>query len=1716
MAEAEEIQRVYVSKSGRFQTILQHRTFRFPTFLLVIILVAITGTASILLSHAAPAFVSAEAENGTLSAPAQPCTDSTASNGRYVQFAGSNCGGGGGGGGGGGITGTSYFVDCTNGNDGNDGKSQATAWKSTAKANSASLSAGDGLLFKRGCSYGSGLVIKWSKVTIGNYGTGSLPNFTTSSDTGSIVSLTGSNDTIDGLQMTGPRTTDANPNANCSGCTTAGLDVKPGASNNTIQNSVMTGNYAGIFLRQDAAHNHVLKNQIVNNELLHTSSGDSGAFGILMWGNNNEVAYNYFANNYATSADYPPYDGSSIEVYTDSGNSPASNNVFHHNRTVNDNAFSELGKNSGASIPDNNVYAYNSYTASGQGNALFINTRGTSGDGYGPITHTKAYNNSIYITGATKAAAFVCQGTCDANAFVYENNIIVSSAGATSVGGAPGSGNITSAAAAQYVNPPSDLHLKTGSQAIDAGTNTALGLGFNTDLDGHKVPAGGKVDAGAYEFGSVAMTSHSTGGIAGNIAQPFHQLFALIGHGFGSLLHGIKLAGHGIASMFGSPVANAAAASTASASAPCVSSPAPATGQWKHVIVVIFENHKYSSVIGSKDAPYATKLASQCASSPSWNDADYISPGVKDPGAPYISKPNYFTYTSGVSPSTTAIGPGQDSSSTQANVDNIYRALRDIGKSSKDYGMGQSTGTCGGGWNGHYHDAIYYYTGVDSKGVTDQAYCKTHDVSLNDFTTDLNNNSLPDFSIVLPDNCHNGHSCSSVSNIVSNADNWAAGFFPQIFNSAVYKAGETAVFWVWDEDTPIPNVQIAPSVVPGTISPNTSHYGALLTWEQMLGTRLIGTTGQAVHAPESQLSVFTRGGGGGGGGGDTTAPTVSISSPASGSTVSASVAVNAAASDNVAVARVDFLVDGNVKASDSTAPYSFNLDTTTLSNGNHTISANAYDTAASPNKGVSNAVTVNVQNKPVGCPTGPPTTYGVDSSTITAPSSGPYHIWTRIKAPDSTNNSVFIRTDGLCDTVVGDSSSIPAGQWTWVDYAAGSTSNKLSATLTAGNHPLVVTGREPGVQLDRVMLLLDSCVPTGTGDNCTTQPDTTPPTATLTSPTANQTVGNPISLAASASDNAGGSGVSRVDFTLDGTVIASAIKQPYTASWDSSSTNSGSHQICAIAVDGAGLKSPQSCVTITLKDTKPPVVSISQPANNSTVSGTVTITATATDNVGLTGADVLVDGKIIQSFSSTFGVYNVSWNTTQYSVGSHTIQVKAKDTAGNVGSSPLVTVSVSNGDKTPPSKPSGLTASVVNSTTVNLSWQAATDNVGVAEYIITRNGANLSQEATGTTFTDTGLAAHTNYTYTVTAVDTSGNLSSPSSSVQVQTPTSQDTIAPTAPTKLEAAPSTDTQIDLSWGASTDSGGSGIAGYKIYRNSKEVFTTSDTSYGDTNLSASTTYSYTVKAFDGAGNLSQNSNTASATTKPKQTDNQDPPKVSLSSPSNGATVSGTVTVKASASSTSGIAEVMLIIDGKQGPSVLNPPSSSISLAWQTTGTSNGNHLLSVRAVGKNGQVAATTPINLNVSNGGGTGSSLSGKIVETEKMKLSSRHLVIKSSNSASGGKYVNFYVNGNAKADFKLERPATIVTLRAQGEQCNGAPHAVVTVDEHKVGSLTVTAGWHTYNLPTNLRSGKHKLTIAFDNDYWTGRSGCDRNLYVDATSFSDTIIRIQEPKNEDD
>ncbi len=184
-------------------------------------------------------------------------------------------------------------------------------------------------------------------------------------------------------------------------------------------------------------------------------------------------------------------------------------------------------------------------------------------------------------------------------------------------------------------------------------------------------------------------------------------------------------------------------------------------------------------------------------------------------------------------------------------------------------------------------------------------------------------------------------------------------------------------------------------------------------------------------------------------------------------------------------------------------------------------------------------------------------------------------------------------------------------------------------------------------------------------------------------------------------------------------------------------------------------------------------------------------------------------------------------------------------------------------DNEPPSKPTSLQDTNVSSTQVNIEWNASTDNVGVTEYNIYRNGSKIGSSGLPS-YSDNSLMPNTTYSYSVSAFDAATNESELSDTIQVTTPESSpdDNEPPSKPTFLQEINVSSTQVNIEWNASTDN--VGVAGYKIYRNGSEIGSSGSPSYSDNILMPNTTYSYSVSALDVAANESDLSDAIQVTT------------------------------------------------------------------------------------------------------------------------------------------------------------------------------------------------------------------------------------------------------------
>jgi chitodextrinase len=265
-------------------------------------------------------------------------------------------------------------------------------------------------------------------------------------------------------------------------------------------------------------------------------------------------------------------------------------------------------------------------------------------------------------------------------------------------------------------------------------------------------------------------------------------------------------------------------------------------------------------------------------------------------------------------------------------------------------------------------------------------------------------------------------------------------------------------------------------------------------------------------------------------------------------------------------------------------------------------------------------------------------------------------------------------------------------------------------------------------------------------------------------------------------------------------------------------------------------------------------------ASDLLVAGTIQDTSTTGAGTGYTSR---ISGNLLEDrIVTSTGSYNATAPLT--ASGAWIIQLAAFKAASGGG-----------GDTVAPSMPSGLSATAASSAQINLSWTASTDNVGVTGYLLERcSGANCTTFAqiatpTATTYSDTGLSASTSYRYRVRARDAVPNYSGYSSTASATTQAGADTVAPSAPAGLTATPASSTQINLSWTASTDN--VSVTGYLVERCAgascttfAQIATPTTTAYSDTGLSASTSYSYRVRARDAVPNYSGYSNTASATT------------------------------------------------------------------------------------------------------------------------------------------------------------------------------------------------------------------------------------------------------------
>jgi hypothetical protein len=418
-------------------------------------------------------------------------------------------------------SGITYYVDCASGNDNNGGRSQAEAWKTLGRANRADLKPGDHLLFKRSCAWIGPLEAKWNgtgaqPILIGAYGSGAPPKFQDGYTTN--VRINGTYLILQDLHVTLSKP--PNPDPNCRNQPRgwkAGFSFGAGAAYNTVRASRATNLTIGVYFDQNSHHNKLLNSTITDNNVVEklTATSAHGATGVSLHGDANEISRNYFANNRTICTYNGVVESNSIELYK------ARNSNIHHNRSIGDRVFSELGTDS-SYRSENNTFAYNlhvsSYSHSTTG-ARFLVTRGY-GHSYGPILNTTLYNNVVYFTGSGSKGV-TCQ-KCGTGILIMQNNILWADGEPFSSDAAlVESHNIfwssngdpmlrwhgVSKSATSLVADPrfvdranNNFRLQATSPAINSGDLSVVVAGYKTDLLGKGIPVGGVVDRGANEY----------------------------------------------------------------------------------------------------------------------------------------------------------------------------------------------------------------------------------------------------------------------------------------------------------------------------------------------------------------------------------------------------------------------------------------------------------------------------------------------------------------------------------------------------------------------------------------------------------------------------------------------------------------------------------------------------------------------------------------------------------------------------------------------------------------------------------------------------------------------------------------------------------------------------------------------------------------------------------------------------------------------------------------------------------------------------------------------------------------------------------------------------------------------------------------------------------------------------------------------------------------
>ncbi len=502
-------------------------------------------------------------------------------------------------------------------------------------------------------------------------------------------------------------------------------------------------------------------------------------------------------------------------------------------------------------------------------------------------------------------------------------------------------------------------------------------------------------------------------------------------------------------------------------------------------------------------------------------------------------------------------------------------------------------------------------------------------------------------------------------------------------------------------------------------------------------------------------------------------------------------------------------------------------------------------------------------------------------------------------------------------------------------------------------------------------------------------PDTTPPsvptglTATANSP-------SQINLTWTAStDNVG---VAGYKVFRNGAQVGTVANPSYS---DTGLTQNTTYNYAVSAFDAAGNASaPSATVSAStpLPDTTPPSASMTAPANGATVSGTVSVSANAADDVEVASVEFLLDGVTIGT--DTTVPYSVQWNTSTTSNGAHSLSARASDTSGNFGiTSGVVHVTVNN---TAPPPPPGLVAGWNFDEGQGAGASDASGNGNVALF------QNSVQWTAGKYGSGVRLAGGYLTVANSPTVNVSGTGFTLSAWINPASSSGDELLLAKFWTTSMTAPFYQYGLELqnngtvphffvgtSGGVKETSMGSAVP-IGVWSHLAVTFDGSTARYYlNGNLVASPAMSAALSArtsvmnvgadlgpgqyFSGSlddlrlyGRAESQAEVQTDMTTPltARTSGGSGPTVSITSPANGAQVSGTITATAVADADLGVAGVQFYLDG----SALGPEDTVVPYGadWDTRGATNGAHTLTARARDTAGNITVAQPVNVNVVN------------------------------------------------------------------------------------------------------------------------------------------------------